>query len=405
MRILMVTANLPYPPQSGGALRGYGLLKGLHDAGHAVTLLSFADGTIDLDTTPLPNLCEQVETVPMPHRATTDRLRDIVTTQQPDIARRLDTDAMHTALSERLRALQYELVQFEGIEVANYLFTAKATQPAIITVYDAFNAEAALQRRIAQVDRSNPRRWPAAAYSMIQAGRIEGFERRLGDVADAVIAVSAEDADELRQYRDDNCVYVVPNGIFTEGYQPEDSASSVELGSNALVFTGKMDYRPNVDAVLWFADAVLPSIREQVPNAVFYIVGQKPHPRLDVLRGRDGVAITGWVPGVLPYLQAAAVFVAPLRMGSGTRLKLLEAMAAGCAVVGTEVAASGLQSVTGFRTADDANSMAAAVIHLLQNPDERAALREQAQAYVRQHYDWRVLVPKLLDVYQDIGLG
>src|SRR5690606_23656791 len=115
-----------------------------------------------------------------------------------------------------------------------------------------------------------------------------------------------------------------------------------DLGPCALIFTGKMDYRPNVDAMLWFASDILPQVRSIMPDVRLYVVGQKPHPRLEVLRDHDHIVLTGWVPEVTPYLHAAAVYIAPLRMGSGTRLKILEAMAAGCAIVATTLAAAGL---------------------------------------------------------------
>src|SRR5690606_14010977 len=111
-----------------------------------------------------------------------------------------------------------------------------------------------------------------------------------------------------------------------------------------LVFTGKMDYRPNIDAMRWFSETILPLVQEAVPDVHLYIVGQKPHKSLESLRDAPHIDLTGWVPNVQPFLQAADVYIAPLRMGSGTRLKLLEAMAAGCAVVATTVAASGLDN-------------------------------------------------------------
>src|SRR5690606_2240837 len=133
-----------------------------------------------------------------------------------------------------------------------------------------------------------------------------------------------------------------------------------------------MDYRPNVDAMQWFTGSVLPLIHERIPDARLYIVGQKPHASLQTLREMDQVEVTGWVAEIQPFLHAAGVYIAPLRMGSGTRLKILEAMAAGCAVVATSIAVAGLQAEArrAMIIADSEGNFANAVIRLLQDPSQ-----------------------------------
>src|SRR5690606_16827232 len=150
-----------------------------------------------------------------------------------------------------------------------------------------------------------------------------------------------------------------------------------------------------------------PQVRSIMPDVRLYVVGQKPHPRLEVLRDHDHIVLTGWVPEVTPYLHAAAVYIAPLRMGSGTRLKILEAMAAGCAIVATTLAAAGLpdEARRSLMIVDDPQQMAGAIVQLLQNAPQRAEMGAAAQAAVYRHYDWSVLIPDLLRAYQEIGLG
>jgi polysaccharide biosynthesis protein PslH len=166
-----------------------------------------------------------------------------------------------------------------------------------------------------------------------------------------------------------------------------------------------MDYRPNVDAMLWFTQSVLPHVRRAVPDVKLFIVGQMPHPRLDSLRVDPNITLTGRVDSVQPYLNG--VYIAPLRMGSGTRLKLLEAMASGCAIVATPTAAAGLnaQAKDTMRITADPLEMAQAVVQLLQSPAARHELGTRARDKVRQFYDWSVLIPRLLMVYKEIGLG
>jgi polysaccharide biosynthesis protein PslH len=399
MRILIVSVSLPYPPASGGEIRAHGIIEGLRKAGHDLSLLCFHTG--EINATQTGDL--RVITVPPPTRTIRDRLRNLILTRQPDIARRFYSDTMAERLRALLAAESFDLIQFEGIEAVCYLPIAKDSQPAAKLVFDTFNAEYSLQRGIYYIDRQNIRRWPAALYSLIQSRRIGNFERQMCHRADAVIAVSPEDADLLRPFRPDERIHIVPSGIWVDNYTADHT--TLDLGQNALVFTGKMDYRPNVDAALWFTGEIYPHVRAQIPDAHLYIVGQQPHPRLAPLRRMDDVQLTGRVDSVLPYLRAAAVYVAPLRMGSGTRLKLLEAMASGCAIVATHTASAGLLSDAKqtMILADDNADFADAVIQLLQNPVRRRELGEAARAQVSRHYDWPVLIPRLLDVYREIG--
>jgi glycosyltransferase involved in cell wall biosynthesis len=159
-----------------------------------------------------------------------------------------------------------------------------------------------------------------------------------------------------------------------------------------------MDYRPNVDAVLWFAQEILPHL----PDVHLVIVGQQPTARVQALAVHERVQITGQVASVLPYLHGASVYIAPLRMGSGTRLKLLEAMAARCAIVATPLAASGLSDAAkaAMCIAETPLEFAQAVNALLHDPEKRQTLGDQAREIVGQQYDWSVLIPRLLEVYR-----
>jgi len=392
---LIITASLPYPPASGGALRAYGILHGLHEAGHMLTLLTFHDGRSDPMQTPLATLCQQIITVATPTRTRSARLRDLVFTREADIARRLYSAEFVAALTDLLTHHTFDLIQFEGIEVAGYLLVAKRLAPQARLCFDNFNAEAELQRLIARRDGRTPRRWPAAVYSTLQSRRINQFEGDLCRTADDVIAVSDEDAALLRPYTPTGRITVVPSGIFVDQYEHGERTA---LPPHALVFTGKMDYRPNVDAVLWFADEILPLL----PDAHLVIVGQQPSARVQALTAHERVQVTGAVASVLPYLQGAAVYIAPLRMGSGTRLKLLEAMAARCAIVATPLAASGLSAAAkaAMCIAESPHEFTRAINKLLHDADKRHSLGEQAHEIVRQQYDWSVLIPRLLEVYR-----
>jgi len=161
-----------------------------------------------------------------------------------------------------------------------------------------------------------------------------------------------------------------------------------------------MDFRPNVDAALWFAQEVLPLIRQKEPGARFVIVGQKPHRRLDALRGRDDVTLTGRVDDTRPYIAQAAVYVVPLRMGGGTRFKILEAAAMSKAMVSTSLGCEGFTVENGRQLviADSPRQFADAVLALLRDPARRERLGASARA-LADVYDWKNIIPRMESVY------
>ncbi|MAU10913.1 MAG: hypothetical protein CL607_13910 [Anaerolineaceae bacterium] len=402
MQILLITAALPYPPASGGALRAYGILRGLAEAGHAITLLTFGDPTDRLPETPLNTYCRDIITIEPPRRSKINRLKDLLLTGEADIARRFYSEIFEQALVRLLQQQTFDIVQFEGIEVACYIPTVRRESKTAI-VFDTFNAEAELQRVIAKVDRANPRRWLVAGYSWIQSRRIHTYEKSLCQMADAVIAVSPEDAKLLQVYTPGKKVHVVPSGIHVDAYQDQQQ-KTLYLGENSVIFTGKMDYRPNVDAMLWFTNKILPLIKQSVNLT---IVGQKSHAQLAPLLEMPNIQLTGWVDSVLPYLHNTDVYIAPLRMGSGTRLKILEAMACGCAIAATDLAASGLHddARSALVIVNEEQTFAEAIDTLLTDRQERLRLGKKAQDAVRRHYDWSVLIPRLLAVYEELQIG
>lgn len=404
MRILFLTAQLPEPPHAGGALRINGLMRGVHKARHDVHVLAFADPTQLATHQETMNVyCASVEAVPPPPRPIQRRLRDLLFTRSADMQRRYDSPLYAARLADHLTRERFDVIQIESLEMAAYLPIIQRLQPETPVIYDSFNAEFDLQRSIYEAEKRDLRRLSGAIYSLIQWRRLVRFEREVCRAVAHVIAVSDADAASFQKLAPGCPVSVVPNGVDSQLYAQNDT--SLDLGKEALVFTGSMGYRPNVDAALWFADQVLPEVCAHIPQAQFFVVGSRPHSRLNALRERGNIQITGWVPDVNPFLHAAAVYVVPLRMGSGTRLKLLQAMAAGQAIVSTPIGAQGLDVQDGveLRLADTAEAFAQAVITLLQQPEQCGQLGEAGAQYVKTHYDWSVIVPSLLRVYDGLN--
>ncbi|MBC7236429.1 MAG: glycosyltransferase, partial [Chloroflexi bacterium] len=277
-RILFLTPQLPYPPEQGTALRNYNLLREVSRQ-HEVSLLSFQEAGAPLPEA-LSRVCVEVRTVIAPQRSWRERMGTLLSSPLPDMAHRLWCKAFEEALRE-MEPARFDLVQVEGIELARYGLAVRAwcgpKGPRI--VFDDHNAEYVLQRRAFEADRGQPGRWPAALYSLVQWQRLRRFEREVCRAVDGVVAASEADAQALRALVPGLEPLVVPNGVDVERYHP-GLADSVPLDHPAVVFTGKMDFRPNVDAVLWFGREVWPRIVRQRPEARFYVVGKSPHRRL-----------------------------------------------------------------------------------------------------------------------------
>ena len=407
MKILLLTPQLPYPPHQGTTIRNFNLIRQLA-ARHDIDLLTFLPPgqTLESDS-PLHQLCRRVGTALQPVRTTKVRARDTITSPLPDMALRLESPQMRRLVAEWTAEETYDIVQSEGIEMAQYGQMVQerrppdARRPAF--VFDDHNCEYLLQKRNALTDLRQPKRWVAAAYSLVQWRKLQCYEARICNDADAVTVVSEADGQALRALIPDLETTVVSNGIDLSLYAVAPLPDLTQ--SPTLVFTGKMDYRPNIDAALWFGREVLPLVTAQVPSARFQIVGMNPHPRLDELRANPNIEITGAVDDVRPYIERAAVYVIPMRVGGGTRFKALEAMASGKAIVSTRLGVEGIP-VEGGRElllADTPGETAAAILRLLRDDGSlHARLGRAARAFVEARYGWEQIVPRLEAVYEKL---
>ena len=217
---------------------------------------------------------------------------------------------------------------------------------------------------------------------------------------DAVTCTSDIDAAVFQRHCAEDTIEIIPNGVDVAHYQPDFSAEAPAH----LIYIGSMDWYPNEDAVSFFADEVLPQIHAEVPDVKFSIVGGNPSARVQKLAEKDGIVVTGRVPEIKPYFAEATVFVVPLRIGSGTRLKILEALAMGKAIVSTSVGAEGLDLKDGAEIfiADEPTVFAEAVTRLLKDPSLRRRIGESGRARVEQDYDWRSISEKLHQLYTKI---
>jgi sugar transferase (PEP-CTERM/EpsH1 system associated) len=394
MKILFLTPELPYPPDRGASIRSFNLIKNLAPR-HEIYLLSFSTKESALaEAGPLLDLCSQIETLPTPHRSTLQRLLSIFFSPLPDMAFRLPSSEFEIKLRALLQKENFDLVQVEAIEMARYIPTVIESPRPPRVILDDINAEYLLQKRAFETDLRHLR-WLGAAYSLIQWRKLRRYEAWACRRADQVVAVSEADKEALRRLAPGLPVSVVPNGVDTRYYQPAEGETD-----GSLVFTGKMDFRPNVDGVLWFFERIWPPVKGRLPQARLLVVGRNPSPRLSPLLQDPQVTVTGFVPDVRPYIARANVYLVPLRMGGGTRLKVLEAMAMGKAIVSTSLGCEGIKT-TGQELviADNPSDFARRVIDLWGDEKRRKGLGVAARRLAKK-YDWKVITPLLEQVYE-----
>jgi glycosyltransferase involved in cell wall biosynthesis len=274
----------------------------------------------------------------------------------------------------------------EGVDVcvADFLVAMPnlpATTAVPVVLFE-HNVEHMIWKRLYEVEK---RRWRRALLSL-EWRKMQRYEAEACARAGLTVAVSEADRTLLAVGAPGADIRTIPTGVDTSYFH---SNGAVEAPA-ALVFTGSMDWYPNEDAIMYFMDAILPEVRREVPGVSLAVVGRDPTDRLRAAGAAAGVRVTGTVADVRPYVAEASVYVVPLRVGGGTRLKIFEALAMGKAVVSTRVGAEGLPIVSDrhFLQADSPADFARAVVSLLKDPGRRRALGMAGRRLVEERYSW-----------------
>ena len=374
MRTVMVTKFVPLPANSGGKQRSLALLTRLAQRGPTV-LCGFDDGTADLDG--LAELDVEVRAVPWspsPARVA----RGLTRTRSASAAR-----FASAALAQEVRAAArtpVDLLQIEYTQLAPYARGVLARTRVI----DLHNVESAAMRSLAAIHSA-----PAGLLLSLEAAALRTIERRALTEFDALVVVS--DEERKRVGAGPARLLVCPNGWDVEAPLPFGD----EL---TAVFVALLGWGPNADAAVWLGNEVWPAVRARLPTASLLLVGREPSAKVRALAG-NGLEVTGSVPDVSPYLSRARVATAPLRAGGGSRLKVLEALAAGRPVVATSIGAEGLLDLAGrgLMLADSTAAFADALVSLLEDRALAERLGREGHEAVRDAYSWDTTLRPLLD--------
>jgi sugar transferase (PEP-CTERM/EpsH1 system associated) len=393
-KILFLAHRFPFPPNKGDKIRAYHMLRHLW-ARHDVWLGACADEPEDLRLLDEAIAhCEDVCVVPLhPVRRALNMAVGAASGAPLSVAR-FRHPRLACWIDEVLRDVQPDLVFVYSSALAQYVIGNLPADTRLVV--DFVDADTEKWRAYAAAA-APPLRWVYAA----EHDRLARFERQVIDAAKAGIFISdVERALFAGLAGVESKLRVIPNGVDTDYFQPTSESKEPD----SIVLCGRMDYRPNIDAALWFAHSILPKVRTTHPDAVFRIVGAQPPSRVLALAHLPGVEVTGAVPDVRPYVARAAVVVAPLRIARGIQNKVLEGMAFGRPVVATPAALEGIDAVIGREVlvAADADRFAAAVSDVLSGAAP-AELGARARQYVVEHFQWDAQLEALDRLIADLS--
>ena len=383
MRVLYLAAAYPLPANNGAKMRLWAVLRAIAASGHKVTLATFAEPEDDLAGTEqeLRTVCPGSDIVPLRYTRLSaggnyaSRLRAILSSS-PFAINRFRSEEMHTRLERRVRERSFDVVICD-----NVYSSINLPDGASPVVMNSQNIEYLILQRYVEQER-NPLK---ALYARLEANKLRRFEAAMYRRAALAMTCSSVDAEFVRRLCPGLETAVAPNVVDVREYEVSNEEDPL-----TVVYQGGMDWFPNRDAVEYFVREVLPLVQKEFPAVRFIAAGRNPAPEF---RARfsdvDGLEFTGTLPDLRPVIAKAAVCVVPLRIGSGTRLKILEAGAMGKAMVSTAIGAEGLDFEPGkeILIADDPVSFARNVVDLLRDPARRKALGEAARKRVRQDYD------------------
>ncbi len=386
MKILYVCHRFPYPPDQGGKIRPFHMIKHLSARGHAVTVASLvrsdsegraAQGIRDYCA---DYIVERVTAV-----AASARMLSHLPSRVPSSMGYFYSRRLRSRIRAALRSRRFDLILVHCSSAAQYVEDV----PGVFKVLDFGDMDS--QKWLAY---SHVRRFPLSLGFRIEAAKLQHAEAALARKFDYCTCATKADLSTLDSYGTQAQAGWVPNGVDGKYFRPTE----VPYDPNMICFIGRMDYYPNAQAMVDFCEQTLPLLRARRPGLHLYIVGASPSRRVRRLGGLPGVTVTGRVADVRPYVCRSVATVAPLAIARGTQNKILESLALGVPVVASPHTARGVDAVPGehFLTASLPEDYADAIVRLAADPVERQRLARAGRARVLSHHDWQVSMERFI---------
>jgi polysaccharide biosynthesis protein PslH len=378
VRILFVCHRFPYPPNRGGKIRPFQMIRHLAQK-HEVTVASLAFTQEEMGAgADLRRHCHEIIAEILPNSTRWPQAVMALPGSTPSSVAYFRSNRLRARVEAAWHAKKFDAVMVHCAFVAQYALGLSGG----LRILDYGDMDSAKWR-----DYAEHRSFPLSLGYAIESRKLRRYEQAMAKRFDRITVTTQGEKDEFQTLGVPKPCTVIPNGVDGNFFQPAKMGGGTKPN---IVFLGRMDYFPNIDGVLWFVRKVYPEIRRTMPSAELQIVGADPAKEILSLRGTPGVTVTGFVKDVRPYLTEAAVAIAPLRIARGTQNKILECMAAGIPVVSTPQAAKGIQAVASEHivVADGAQDTAREVVALLNDPNRRVQIATVARAQVERAHSW-----------------
>ena len=385
MNILYLCHRFPFPPKRGGKIRPFNMIRHFTASGHRVTVCSLARSPAEAEEgAGIARYCAEFDVATVSEPLQMARMVARLPLRSPSSMGYFYSARLATDVRARLAERRWDLIFVHCSSVAPYV--ADVTEvPKILDFGDM-----------------DSQKWiEYAAYKPIPLSwgyRLEGAkmmmaEKDLARRFDLCTVTTRAERQTLESYRTKADVDWFPNGVDSEFFCPDEQSYDPDTVS----FIGRMDYYPNQECMRRFCDQVLPVLQARRPSLKLLIVGADPSPEMRALGKRPGVTVTGSVPDVRPFVRKSAAMVAPLAIARGTQNKILEAMAMGVPVVTSRIAAGGVDAEPGAHllVADSASEQAAAIVTILESPDERQRLARAGRERMLSHHSWTKSMTRL----------
>ncbi len=391
LKVLLIASELPYPPTDSNRACYYHLLTQLGGK-HEFTVLAMSSGGTAEDVARLEPFVKELVVVPHEIKKTLGRRLATAFSPLPFGVHLFRSKEYARALAELLARGSFDVIVAGNVNMAQYTVGLAGT-PRVLFPQDAWS----LYYRRQMEHAPNP---AAFLYSWLQHVKLRRYERRTYGRFDGCVMVAQRDADIVRAACPDLPIYFAHSGVDVP--KLEDAAKE----PRSVVFSGVMDYPPNKDCVFYFANEIFPLIRERVPDAVFHVVGKNAGPEVRALAERPGVVVTGTVPDLLAYIRRMEIYVCPMRLGSGMKMKIVEALSAGLPVVSTSVGADGMDLLVAgrdFVVADGPAPFAGAVVELLKDEAARRRFGRSGRNAVKKAYTWDAYAKAWDKILKDVA--
>jgi glycosyltransferase involved in cell wall biosynthesis len=409
MNILFLTQIVPFPPDAGPKVKTYNVLRALIRQGHSVTLVSFVRPEELEHISALKEICNAVHVIPIRRSRVADigyMLRSYLT-KRPFLIERDDLGPMQALVNKLVQDGDYHFIHADQLTMAQFAIRCASEFPGknLKVIFDAHNAVWTIVERM----RENAP-WFLKSVLGVEAKRVKRYEGELLRTVDHVLAVTDVDKAYLEEAlnssnkkEDDRVtqISVIPIAVDTLQLQPIKRNSD----SKNIVTLGTLHYPPNADGIRWFMNDVFPLIRKNNPNVSLTVIGKNPpQDFLDLAaREEESIRVTGYVESLVPYLEASALMVVPVRAGGGMRVRILEAFAYAMPVVTTTVGLEGINAVTGqdVLVADAETDFANHVNQLLETPSLQEKLSTNGRNLAESKYDWQVVLSAMMPIFEE----